>query len=83
MPNYVELGTVVGSSGDSYTVDWDENSGGVYCKGWGWSSSAKYIGKASSPREAMQKAEAWAVQNQMIPNFLSNSNSTNKLKEKV
>lgn len=57
----MELGTVIGSSGYSYSVEWDEDNGTIYCKAWGYGS--KYVGKASSPREAMQKAEAWAVQN--------------------
>lgn len=63
MSNYVVLGEVVGSSGDSYEVQWEEDAGHVWCKRYGWGYGGTCIGKARSPREAMQKAEAWAVKN--------------------
>lgn len=44
-----------GKTRKSYEVKWDEVSKDVYVSYGGWS----YVGKASSAREAMIKAEAW------------------------
>lgn len=58
MSDYVELGTVQsgGNSRYYYKVWWDEYSKKLYC-------DKQYVGEAYNAREAMQKAEAWAVQN--------------------
>lgn len=57
MSDYVELGRVQSSSSrHEYKVSWDEYTKKLYCDN-------THIGSASSAREAMQKAEAWAVQN--------------------
>lgn len=55
MSDYVELGEVKGASGYSYTITWSEDTKKVY-------AGNKHIATAYSAREAMQKAEAWAVQ---------------------
>jgi hypothetical protein len=44
-----------GRANKPYDVKWDESSGDVYVSYAGWS----HVGKASSAREAMTKAEAW------------------------
>ncbi len=49
------IGNVRSGSGKSYEVKWDESSRDVYVSWAGWS----HVGKASSAREAMHKAEAW------------------------
>ena len=50
------IGSVKGGrTGSLYTVTWYPISGEVYVSYAGGS----YVGKASSPRAAMMKAEAW------------------------
>lgn len=49
----VLLGRVKSPSGKSYEVKWDPNNHDLYIGG-------NHVGKASTPTEAMQKAEAWA-----------------------
>ena len=49
------IGRVKSSKGKSYEVKWDSYSKDTYVSWGGWSS----VGKASSAREAMNKAEAW------------------------
>jgi len=44
-----------GKSIKSFDVKWDQSSGDVYVSWAGWTS----VGKASSAREAMNKAEAY------------------------
>ncbi len=44
-----------GKSRKSYEVKWDQSSKDVYVSWAGWTS----VGKASSAREAMTKAEAY------------------------
>jgi hypothetical protein len=57
MPSdHQDIGTVTsGRSGSQYTVTWYPISGEIYVNYAGGS----YVGKASSPRDAMRKAEAW------------------------
>jgi hypothetical protein len=50
------IGSVKAGSGKRIEVKWSETSKEVYVSHAGW----KYIGHASSAREAMKKAEAWA-----------------------
>jgi hypothetical protein len=49
------IGRVKSGKGKSYEVKWDQVSNDVYVSYAGWS----LVGKASSAREAMNKAEAW------------------------
>lgn len=50
-----KIGTVKsGKTHKTHTVEWNEYSHEVYIDG-----GYTYVGKASSPREAMQKAEAF------------------------
>ena len=49
------IGSVKSGSGKSYEVKWDQSNRDVYVSYAGWS----HIGKASSPNEAMNRAEAW------------------------
>jgi len=49
------IGRVKSGSGKSYEVKWDQLSRDVYVSFSGWS----HVGKATSAREAMNKAEAW------------------------
>lgn len=49
------IGTVKSGSGKHIEVKWSQTSKEVYVHYAGWT----YIGHAASPREAMQKAEAW------------------------
>jgi hypothetical protein len=49
------IGDVRSGSGKSYEVKWDELSKDIYVSWAGWS----HVGRASSAREAMTKAEAW------------------------
>lgn len=44
-----------GRTRDSFEVKWDQASGDVYVSWAGWT----HVGKASSAREAMNKAEAY------------------------
>lgn len=49
------IGNVIsGQTHKTHTVQWDEYSHDVYIDG-----GYTYVGKASSPKEAMQKAEAF------------------------
>ena len=50
----IVLGRVKSPKGTSYEVKWDEHSHDLYVGG-------HHLGKASNAREAMYKAEAWAV----------------------
>jgi hypothetical protein len=50
----IKLGTVKSPKGTSYEVKWDPDSHDLYVGG-------NHIGKAKDAREAMHKAEAWAV----------------------
>jgi len=49
------IGRVKSGSGKSYEVKWDDSNRETYVSYAGWTG----IGKASSAREAMSKAEAW------------------------
>ena len=49
------LGRVKSGSNKSYEVKWDPMRKDIYVSWGGWT----YVGKASSPGEAMNKAEAW------------------------
>ena len=49
------IGRVKSGSGKSYEVKWDQCSRDVYVAYAGWSR----VGKASSAKEAMNKAEAY------------------------
>ncbi len=49
------IGSVKSGKGKSYEVKWDQENRDVYVAYAGWS----HVGKASSAREAMNKAEAW------------------------
>jgi len=49
------IGRVKSGKGKSYEVKWDSYSKDAYVAYAGWTS----IGKASSARDAMYKAEAW------------------------
>lgn len=49
------IGDVRSGSGKRYEVKWDELSQDIYVSWAGWS----HVGRASSAREAMTKAEAW------------------------
>ena len=49
------IGEVRSRSGKPYEVKWDELSKDIYVSWAGWS----HVGRASSAREAMTKAEAW------------------------
>ncbi|MFB3844454.1 MAG: hypothetical protein ACE14O_01730 [Candidatus Cloacimonadaceae bacterium] len=51
----IVIGRVKSGSHREYEVKWDESSKDVYVNWGGWS----HVGKASSAREAMTKAEAW------------------------
>jgi hypothetical protein len=54
--DHSKIGTVRGGrSGSSFTVTWYPISGEVYVSYAG----GTYVGKASSPGDAMRKAEAW------------------------
>ena len=48
----IVLGIIKAPSGKSYEVKWDASSHDLYVAG-------HHIGKAYSPTEAMQRAEAW------------------------
>ena len=48
----IRLGYVKSPSGKNFEVKWNSSSHDLYVGG-------KHIGKAYSPTEAMQKAEAW------------------------
>jgi len=50
-----KIGWVKSGKGSSYEVKWSPITHEIYVSYAGWS----YVGKASSPRQAMQKAEAW------------------------
>ena len=49
------IGNVKSGKGKSYQVKWDQANRDVYVSYAGWT----HVGKASSAREAMNKAEAW------------------------
>ena len=49
------IGKVKSGKDKPYEVKWDQSSHDVYVSYAGWA----HVGKASSPREAMNKAEAW------------------------
>lgn len=49
------IGRVKSGKLNSYEVKWDSYSHDVYVAYAGWT----HVGKASSAREAMNKAEAW------------------------
>ena len=52
-----DLGSVKGgASGRRFPVKWDQSTGKVYVQFAGW----KDVGKASSPGDAMRRAEAAA-----------------------
>ena len=54
--DHQDIGSVKGGrSGSSFRVTWYPISGEVYVS----YASSSYVGKASSPRDAMRKAEAW------------------------
>ncbi len=50
----IVLGRVRSPKGTSYEVKWDDHSHDLYVGG-------NHIGKATNAKEAMYKAEAWAV----------------------
>jgi hypothetical protein len=59
----IQLQQVKAPDGKLYGLTWDDSSNEVYVHqigGFGVDSSKKSAGKASSGKEAMAKAEAWA-----------------------
>jgi len=58
----IELEKIKASSGRLYGVVWDDSTTEVYAYeigGFGVDSSRKTVGKATSAKEAIAKAEAW------------------------
>jgi hypothetical protein len=49
------IGKVKSGKGKNYDVKWDASSRDIYVSYAGWS----HVGRATSPRDEMYKAEAW------------------------